>query len=541
MEDGRLELKTYALRFLQWWWLFVLCVVVAVAGAYYYTKTVPLVYESAAKIWVERYDLPGAPSAADVSLSEDLAGSYVDLIKTRPVLDVVGRRLPSYYRPEQLKGVISVTSFGNVINITAVDPDPALAAMISNETAATFMSVLQDRQLSQLARFQEDLAQYGIEQDDEIVAAQAALLSVLSVIEPAIPSTQPSNDRLLLNVAVAAVLGLILASLAVLAIIYLDDRIRTPEDLKTAVGLPTLGAIPRYKRRRKAPIDSLAHDRRYSPLLESYKLLHTNFEFAQNGTPDVGSLVVTSAGVSEGKTTTAINLSISAAKQGRSVILVDANLRGPSLHQVFGLRADKGLAQLLARDATPAEVLAPTPIEGLRVVPSGVPDPDLIAAIGWRNANGSVQELAKEADLVIFDSASLLAATDTLLLASKVDAVLLVVDARRTSGEAVREAVERLRQVNANIAGVVLNRVKDKGPGDRYLRYYHRSFQRANSRGRRLVKLNFRPTVNGRFGVAGAIIGLGARFRNSSFLPWVGLTIGIVLAIVGSWLLGGRL
>ena len=468
MEDGTVELKRSWRLFLAWWWLLALGALGPAALAYYVSDSAIPIYQSRAKVVVERNQLPGAPSLGDIIISQDLAQNYVDLIETRPVLEQVTEELPVRYTPDQLRSKISIKSIRNIIEITASDANPQLAAIIANGTADTFIRVLRDRQLSQLAQFQRVLTEYGIQQDDSIVAAQAAMLGVLSIIEPAFPDPRASNDDTFRNVMVAAAAGIILSALGILLIGYLDDRIKSPGDLKAATGLTWLGSIQRFRSDRQPSLEGPAQS---DPVVESYRSAKTNLEFAS---PEAGlkSLLVTSPGVSEGKTTTAIHLAALAARDGQRVVVVDSNLRSPSLHEVFDARESPGLAEVLAGSATVEEALAPTSVDGLCLVPAGLERPELHTVLSSPDMRRVVQELEEKSDLVIFDSPSLLAVGDASLLARLVDGVLLVVDTGRTSREALENGIERLSQTKAQVVGAILNKVAGNGPGERYLGHY---------------------------------------------------------------------
>ena len=195
MEDGSIELKTYWRIFLRWWWLFVLAVVGASAAAFYVSASEESVYRSRAQVVVDRQGTPGIPSAADFAESADLARNYVALVKRRPILELIAQKLPVSYSPGRIRDIISVSSRGNIIQISATDRDPVLAAIIANTTAETFIEAQLDRQLSQLAQFQEVLRLYGITQNAEIIAAQAGTLGILRNLR-----LQPSlHNRVLLR------------------------------------------------------------------------------------------------------------------------------------------------------------------------------------------------------------------------------------------------------------------------------------------------------------------------------------------------------
>lgn len=490
MQSGSQELRQYTRIVLGWWWLFVLCAAVSMAAAYYVTKATTPEYTSRVQVLVESSQQPGTPSQTDVVASESLAENYTDLITLGPTLQSVAANLPGdTYSPGALKRQITTSSLRNTITISVTDASPVMAATIANITAETFIAGLLDRQLSQLARFEEVLNEYGIEPDPELIANRAAGLDILSVVEPAAPAPLPSNDYLLRNVGIAGVLGLIVAGLGVFLIAYLDDKFRSAEALKTVVGLSLLGSIPRSKRITKPLANGDQRD--IGHLAESFRFLWTNVGFASRDPGPVKTLLVTSPGISEGKTVTATNLAISAAGQGRSVILVDLDFRSPSLHDVFDLRDSRSFVEVLAGDATLDEALSATSVDGLRVVAGNglVPEADIVLPPG--ELSKQVQELEKRADLVIFDSSPLLAVTDSIMVASMVDGVLLVVDSRKTRRNSVTQAVEALQQANAHLIGAVLNRVRDRKPAEEYLRH---SVSRGKNHARTLPSL---PIISG--------------------------------------------
>ena len=242
MEDGSVEFKAYLRLFLRWWWLFPLAATGAGVATYYASSSATPVYESRAQIVVEQQGRPGITSAADFDESASLAQNYVHLVKRRPVLQKIAQNLPVSLSPGAVGNKIKVSSRRNIIHIIATDRDPVLAAILANTAAETFIEAQLDRQLSQLAQFQEVLGQYGIRQETDIVAIQAAMVGILSIVEPAVPTLSPSNGReTTRNVLIAAVVGLLIAGLAVVLIEYLDGRVRSPDELKAVTGLSPMG------------------------------------------------------------------------------------------------------------------------------------------------------------------------------------------------------------------------------------------------------------------------------------------------------------
>ncbi|MGQ9599627.1 MAG: CpsD/CapB family tyrosine-protein kinase [Anaerolineae bacterium] len=197
-----------------------------------------------------------------------------------------------------------------------------------------------------------------------------------------------------------------------------------------------------------------------SPISEAYRTLRTNLDFA--GLAKIlKTLVVTSAGVNEGKSTTLANLAVVTAQAGRRVILVDADLRRPRLHQIFGLDNEKGLTTVMMDDnALTTPPLQETGVEGLWLLPSGPLPPNPAELMGSRRMEEAIAKLVERADQVFFDTPPVVAVTDAAVLATKVDGVLLVISAGKTRREYARTAVQRLQQINARLVGTVLTNVQ---------------------------------------------------------------------------------
>lgn len=197
-----------------------------------------------------------------------------------------------------------------------------------------------------------------------------------------------------------------------------------------------------------------------SPISEAYRTLRTNLDFASLDQA-LKTLVVTSAGVGEGKSTTLANLAVVSAQAGRKVILVGADLRRPRIHQIFGANNEVGLTTMMMEDAAlAAPPLQETAVEGLFVLPSGPLPPNPAELMGSRRMEDVIATLTERGDQVFFDTPPVVAVTDAAVLATKVDGVLLVVSAGQTRRENARTAVQRLEQINARLVGTVLTNVQ---------------------------------------------------------------------------------
>jgi len=197
-----------------------------------------------------------------------------------------------------------------------------------------------------------------------------------------------------------------------------------------------------------------------SPISEAYRTLRTNLDFASLDQA-LKTLVVTSAGVGEGKSTTMANLAVVSAQAGRKVVLVDADLRRPALHQVFGLSNDTGLTTVMRDEgALSSPPLQESGVEGLYLLTSGPLPPNPADLMGSRRMEEVIAAIAEGADQIFFDTPPVVAVTDAAVLATKVDGVLLVISAGKTRREHARTAVQRLEQINARVVGTVLTNVQ---------------------------------------------------------------------------------
>ena len=224
-------------------------------------------------------------------------------------------------------------------------------------------------------------------------------------MEEARPPSYASSPRTRLNMFLGTLSGLLFAGVVVLLIEFFDARVKTPEELKSLTGLNILGSVMRYQSSNGSSPITVADEKRHSPLVESYKFLQTNLEFAALGTPGLKSLLVTSSSPAEGKTTTAANLAVSMASEGKSVILVDADLRKSTLHGVFGIENRKGWTHVLLGNSTIEEALVPTSV-GLDVAPRSIVfGNDVTVSVGIENTSSeqpATGQLVLNVDGVVF-------------------------------------------------------------------------------------------------------------------------------------------
>jgi len=197
-----------------------------------------------------------------------------------------------------------------------------------------------------------------------------------------------------------------------------------------------------------------------SPISEAYRTLRTNLEFSSLDKP-LKTMVVTSAGPEEGKSTTLANLAVTLAQAEKRVILVDCDLRRPSQHEIFGLGNAVGLTSMVVdEEAFKNPPLQETPVPNLQLLPSGPLPPNPSELLGSRRMEEIIATLRERAGLVLFDAPPIIAVTDAAVLASKVDGVLLVINAGTTKRDHAQRAKALLEKVNARLVGAVLNNVR---------------------------------------------------------------------------------
>ena len=301
---------------------------------------------------------------------------------------------------------------------------------------------------------------------NQINATAGAAVNNITLVDRAEVPTKPSSPKLILNILLSLVLGLLVAAVAVLLREIFDGSIRSPEDVEVKVGLPLLGLIPLEAKR---DMSDVLDDRR-SNIGEAFSSLVTNLRYSTaNGLPEL--LMVTSSREGEGKSTASRTIARDVASLGKRVLLVDADLRRPTLHGYLAERNKRGLADYLTNQKTFDEIVAPTDVENLNYVTALPMPPDPALLLGGEGVNRFVAEARARYDLVIIDSPPLLGLSDAALLASHADGVLFVIDASVFHRGAVKSALRRLKLVNAKVLGVVLNRFDPKNSGDNYSYY----------------------------------------------------------------------
>lgn len=294
---------------------------------------------------------------------------------------------------------------------------------------------------------------------NERLAAEAG---AIKLIDPARTAEGPmhAGPSLVQLVLSAVLLGLIVGLGIVVTVETLDTRVRTSADASELLELPVSGIIPRIplegSAARSAPL--VTHNSPMSPFAESYRFFATEV-LLDTASGEVQSIMVATAKPSQGGTSTICNLAITLAQAGKRVVLIDADLRRPSLHKLFGVPIDHGLAELLRNGARAAECLKATEVENLALVTAGTDIDNPWALLRSARLRQLIDELKRAADYVLVDVPSAIVFADATTVASIVDAIIVVVRANESPRGSEFQIKDLLNKANSNILGVVLNDV----------------------------------------------------------------------------------
>ena len=500
-----------------WLWLLIASLLLAGGAAYLVSSSLPKVYEAKVTLIVRQSLSTTSANINDILVSQLISQTYADMATTTPILAQVIADSGLGIAPDDLRKRVVATASrdSTLLTVTTQDGEPGRAAVLANAIATELGAASdavtgQGGQAQAFVREQISAAQVQITdtqteidrlsglptrtstQEQQLQALQGRITSLrqsyasllglsgssanlLTVVEPATPPAQPSSPRVLLNTLLAALAGLLLALGIAFTMEYLDDTVKSSEDVEAATGLATLGTVLKMKgdkgRSEIYHLAALLYPR--GPAAEAYRTLRTNLEFASVDEP-VRTLLVTSSIPGEGKTTTSSNLAVAFAQAGRTVILVDVDLRKPGIHKLFDLPNTSGLTSLLRTDDVSVDDVAQvTEEERLRVVTTGPLPPNPAELLGSHRMQTILERLVAAADLVIVDSPPLQAVTDAAILASITDGTLLVIDAGRTRRAAAGHGREALAKSGARVLGAALNRLSQRGHGDYvYYDYY---------------------------------------------------------------------
>lgn len=508
-------IREYALLLRRRWWLVAIGLVVGGLAAYAFSALQEPVYQATATLLISEGDIAQSNDFTSLQTSQRLAESYVERLKNREVLAAAITNLGLSMEPSVVENNMQVNLVGQtqLIELSVEHTSPRVAQALANEIPAVFAERNSEQQLqryveskaslqAELERLQEELdtaeenlaeAETNGEPAAEIEQlrnnvlqlrnthsqllqsyenvriAEASSLNNIIVDEPARRPTNPIRPRILQNTILAIVVGGMFAAGIVFLLEYLDNTVKNPPEIEQLTGLSTIGTIGQMDAATLRQGLVVAHRPR-APIAEAYRQLRTNLMFCL-AAGDRHSILVTSPRAAEGKTTTAANLAVALAQAANTVIIVDSDLRRPTIHRLFNVNNSEGLTNLLMENADRAPLLQETEVPGLRALTSGSLPPNPAELLGTQRMRQIAAWLADRADFVVYDSPPLLAVTDAAVLSQLADTILLVIRAGETTVPELAAALQQLLNVEAHIAGVVINRITPRN-GYYYYNYY---------------------------------------------------------------------
>jgi capsular exopolysaccharide synthesis family protein len=305
---------------------------------------------------------------------------------------------------------------------------------------------------------------------------QKGAVNNLTIIEYADLPSNPLGRMKGLTILLAAAVGFVLAACEAYLLEYLDDTLKTPDAVTRLFSAPIIGHIFEQA-------DGINENRLYDgdnpnhPITEPFRSLRTTIDFAETGQP-LKTILISSPDIGDGKTSVAVNLALSMAQRDKNVFLIDADLRKPKIHKLFNLANDKGLADLLSARSAINWRMGIKKVRKVDVLTAGNTPSDPAELLSSEKMDIFLSELEECADVVIIDGPPLFVA-DTMVLASKVDGVLLVIRPSHTRQSLAKAAMEHVKLARAKVVGIVLNRIPLRGAdyyaGKSYLSTYYSS------------------------------------------------------------------
>lgn len=508
------EFQAYMRPVLRWWWLILLAMLLAGASAFVFARLRPAIYISSGTVMVGTAIQERNPDSQQLSLTQGLAQTYARIAQRPSIKNATMEALGMNWLPQY-----TVRTESQIIEINVTDVEPQRAYAVATELINQLIllspggqerqqrQVFIQEQLRKLEQSMRDteaeinrkrtdlsatLSARQILQIEQQIAAleakQASLQSTyigllanteqgsantVNVLDAPFVPNEPVPDRWYLLVLVAVVIGAGVAMAGVYLLELLDDRLVNVEQIREVTGLMTLGTLPAAKLDpAERPLIMLSNP--HSTDAEAFRVLRTNLLFASVD-HHLGTLLVTSPTPDEGKSFVSSNLAVAFAQTGKRVILVDADLRKPTLHRVFGLVNNVGVTSALVSQADAVSgALQETSIPELRVMTSGPLPPNPSELLSSQRMQELLHLLESHCDLVVVDSPPVVVVSDTAVLASHTAGVLLVFASEKLRRDVARNTVAALRQVNAVLLGAVLNRVSGDEHG--YYYSYHKSY-----------------------------------------------------------------
>jgi polysaccharide biosynthesis transport protein len=403
-----------------------------------------------------------------VSLRKELGVENTEVLKTvaqeEDLKEKISARTAGILRG--LRAKVESTLEGVLALSNEVAKAQDLDVAKANETRPYFEA---KRDLEELVRFRQILTtKIAMEKTD----LQLPKNSMVEIVDNAKPGMRPVRPNKPLNIALGVIIGLVVGVGLAFFIEYLDTSVKTIDDVERSLGSPVLGVIPQN-------VGVLLHEGAESPHAEAYRVLRTNLLFSRKD-DKLNTVAVVSAGAGEGKSTTVFNLAAVFAQSGQRVIVVDSDLRRPTLHKMLKITNNIGLTNYLLKQNTLEEVIQTTSLPTLDFMASGKLPSSSLGILSSAQMRDLITELKQHYDFVFFDSPPVMGVSDASILASEVDMTIQVIQYRRYPQPMNIRAKQMIEKVGGNLAGIVLNNINMSQDESYYYYsgYYHEYYSR---------------------------------------------------------------
>lgn len=403
------------------------------------------------------------------SLEPDLGPDNVELVKVNKLIETLNRQID-----EQLNGMLE----GLKVRVASLEArykeldtkvkEVRKQNILNAEKIRRFTSAKED--LDTAKRLKESLT-YRV--STEMLNLKVPYSSIVKIVDRAEPGKKPVLPNKVLNISLGVIFGLILGIGLAFFIEYLDTSVKTIDDVERALQAPVLAVIPQN-------VGSLLDEGPDSSHAEAYRVLRTNILFSRKN-PKANTLAVVSAGAGEGKSTTIFNLAVVFAQNGDRVLLVDSDLRRPSLHKILRVSNSIGLTNYLLNQNSLEEVIQTTPQEGLDFLPSGKLPSSSMGILSSPKMKELVADLKQRYDYVFFDSPPIMGVSDASIIASLVEMTIQVIQYRRYPQPMTIRCKQMVEKVGGNLVGIVLNNITMTSDASYYYYYggyYHDSYNK---------------------------------------------------------------
>jgi capsular exopolysaccharide synthesis family protein len=439
-------------RVLRTRWLTIAAIsLTTIIGSILITLTTTPLYQSSTRLFVST--TVGA-SASDLynanRLSQERVLSYAELLKGTTLAQRTVDKLQLDMTAVELQQRVVAKPKNDTVLITlrVLDESPVRARDIANALSDEFVILVREL----------ETPRPGALPDARVVVEQRAQIPTAAVV--------PNPIR---NVAIGTVLGLLLGLGAAFIRDFMDNTVKDRQDLEAITGVGVVGDIPVDKDRRNSP--AISFDGAHSSIAEAFRKLRTNLQFLEVDNPP-RVITVTSSAPSDGKSTTAINIALALAEADNNVVLVDGDMRRPSLDKYLDLVGPVGFSTVLSGGAPLSEVLQKTAFPRLTVLTAGTVPPNPSELLGSQSARNILSELRAQFDYVVIDSSPLLAVTDGAILSANSDGALLIARYGKTKRDQLAHAEGILKDVGATVLGSVFVMTPTRGGGSYSYNYY---------------------------------------------------------------------